>query len=67
MTPFNCVIIDDDEIDRLMVVSLAKRFSNIRIIGVFENAQEALTFLEKEKIDILFLDIDMPALNGLGF
>jgi two-component system LytT family response regulator len=67
MNPFNCIIIDDDEIDRLMVVSLAKRFSNLKIIGVFDNAEEALPLLEKENIDILFLDIDMPNLNGLAF
>lgn len=67
MNPFNCIIIDDDEIDRLTVVSYAKRFSNLKIIGVFENAEKALPLLEKEKIDILFLDIDMPSLNGLDF
>lgn len=67
MNPFNCIIIDDDEIDRLMVVSLAKRFSNLKIIGVFEDAEKALPVLEKENIDVLFLDIDMPNLNGLAF
>lgn len=67
MTPFKCIIIDDDEIDRLTVVSYAKRFSNLKIIGVFENAEDALPLLENEKIDILFLDIDMPSLNGLDF
>lgn len=67
MNPFNCIIIDDDEIDRLTVVSYAKRFPNLKIIGIFENAEDALPLLEKEKIDILFLDIDMPSLNGLDF
>lgn len=67
MNPFSCIIIDDDEIDRLTVVSYAKRFPNLKIIGVFENAEDALPLLEKEKIDILFLDIDMPSLNGLDF
>jgi DNA-binding LytR/AlgR family response regulator len=67
MNHFSCIIIDDDEIDRLTVVSYVKRFPNLKIIGVFENAQDALPVLEKEKIDILFLDIDMPVLNGLDF
>lgn len=67
MTPFNCIIIDDDEIDRLTVVSYAKRFSNLNIMGVFENATDALPLIEKYKIDILFLDIDMPSINGLDF
>jgi two-component system, LytTR family, response regulator len=67
MNVMNCLIIDDDEIDRLTVVSFAKRFPNLNIIGVFEDAEEALPVLEKEAIDILFLDIDMPTLSGLEF
>lgn len=60
----NCIIVDDDEIDRLMVTSFVKRFPNLNIIGVFESAEKALPVIEKERIDILFLDIDMPELNG---
>ena len=67
MNPYNCIIIDDDEIDRLTVVSYAKRFPLLKIVGVFENANDALPLLEKEKIDILFLDIDMPTISGLDF
>ncbi|WP_310557376.1 LytTR family DNA-binding domain-containing protein [Flavobacterium sp.] len=61
----NCIIVDDDEIDRLMVTSFVKRFPNLNIVGVFESAEKALPVIEKERIDILFLDIDMPELNGL--
>ena len=45
MIPFTCIIIDDDEIDRLTVVSYAKRFSNLKIVGVFENAEDAFSLL----------------------
>ena len=67
MLQFNCVIVDDDEIDRLTVVSYAKRFPVLNILGTFSSAQEALTTIENEKVDILFLDIDMPGLSGLNF
>jgi two-component system, LytTR family, response regulator len=67
MEKFNCIIIDDDEIDRLTVVSYVKRFPKLHLLGAFELAEEALSLLEKEKVDILFLDIDMPNLNGLEF
>lgn len=67
MNPFNCIIIDDDEIDRLTVVSYVKRFSNLNIVGVFESAENALQILDKQEITVLFLDIDMPSLNGLEF
>lgn len=67
MNPFNCIIIDDDEIDRLTVLSYVKRFSNLNIVGVFESAENALQILDKQEITVLFLDIDMPSLNGLEF
>lgn len=64
---YSCVIIDDDEIDRLTVLSFAKKFAVLDILGVFESAEDALPFIGKEKVDILFLDIDMPGLNGIDF
>ncbi|MCC9062825.1 LytR/AlgR family response regulator transcription factor [Flavobacterium piscisymbiosum] len=64
---YTCIIIDDDEIDRLTVLSFAKKFPVLDILGVFESAEDALPFIEKEKVDILFLDIDMPGLNGIEF
>lgn len=64
---YTCIIIDDDEIDRLTVLSFAKKFPVLDILGVFESAEDALPFIEREKVDILFLDIDMPGLNGIEF
>jgi two-component system, LytTR family, response regulator len=67
MKIYNCIIIDDDEIDRLTVVSYAKRFPLLKIIGVFSKAEDALPLIEEGIVDILFLDIDMPNLNGFDF
>ncbi|WP_394776610.1 LytR/AlgR family response regulator transcription factor [Flavobacterium sp.] len=64
---YSCIIVDDDEIDRLTVLSFAKKFPILDILGVFESAEDALPFIEKQKVDILFLDIDMPGLNGIEF
>jgi two-component system LytT family response regulator len=64
---YSCIIVDDDEIDRLTVVSFAKKFPILDILGVFESAEDALPFIEEQKVDILFLDIDMPGLNGIEF
>ncbi|WP_309640194.1 LytTR family DNA-binding domain-containing protein [Flavobacterium sp.] len=67
MGTFNCVIVDDDDIDRLTVLSYAKKFPVLNIVGIFSNANDALGLLENGSIDILFLDIDMPELSGLEF
>lgn len=64
---YTCIIIDDDEIDRLTVLSFAKKFPVLDILGVFESAEEALPFIDTQNIDILFLDIDMPGLSGIEF
>jgi two-component system, LytTR family, response regulator len=65
MNQWNCIIVDDELVDRLMVVSFAKRFPKLNIIGAYASANEALEVLNNQKIDILFLDIDMPKTNGL--
>lgn len=67
MAVYNCIIIDDDEIDRLTVVSFAKKFPSLHIAGVFADARQALPVLEKQDIQILFLDIDMPEWSGIDF
>ncbi len=67
MEKWNCIIVDDEDVDRLMVVSFAKRFPKLNIIGSYKSSKEAIEVLEKEKIDVLFLDIDMPDINGIDF
>lgn len=65
MKKYNCIIVDDDEVARLKVVSIARKFPVFNIIGHYSSATTAFTVAEKEKIDVLFLDIDMPSINGL--
>ncbi len=65
MPPFTCIIVDDDEIDRLRIMSLVKKFASIRLLAAFENADDALLYLEKESVDILFLDIEMSGTTGI--
>ncbi len=67
MKKFNCIIVDDDEVARLKVVSIARQFPSLHIIGHYSSPTIAQTIIEKENIDILFLDIDMPHLSGLEF
>ena len=65
MKPFDCIIVDDDEMDRLVVVSYAKRFSILNIVGVFDSAEKALVFLEENSVDVAFLDIELKNASGL--
>lgn len=65
MKPFDCIIVDDDEMDRLVVISYAKRFSSLNIVGVFESAEKALLYLEENLVDVAFLDIEMSGKSGI--
>lgn len=65
MTALNCIIIDDNEIDRLMVESMVKKFPSLKLTGVYCNAIEALGHINRGEIDVLFSDIDMPEISGL--
>ncbi|MEO6316268.1 MAG: LytTR family DNA-binding domain-containing protein [Chitinophagaceae bacterium] len=63
---YTCLIVDDNELDRLTLVSYVRRYPFIKIAGAFSSASEALDFIGKNKPpNVLFLDIDMPGMNGL--
>lgn len=67
MKKYSCIIVDDDEIDRLTILSFAKKFPVLDIVGVFSSAEKAFNSGNAQDIDILFLDIDMPNINGIDF
>ena len=63
----NCIIIDDDEIARLIVKKLCNKIDSITIVKEFSNAIEAIKYLNKNTIDVVFLDIHMPSFSGFDF
>ena len=62
-----CVIIDDEPLAIKVVENHLKEFQNFEIVSTFNNPLEAISLLEKGDIDVLFLDINMPKMNGLDF
>ncbi|MCG2613783.1 LytTR family DNA-binding domain-containing protein [Terrimonas sp. NA20] len=61
---YRCIIVDDDEIDRLTTLSFARQFPFLNI-SVFGSATEALPAIRQELPDVAFLDVDMPGMTGL--
>lgn len=61
----SCMVVDDDEIDRLTTVSFLNDYSFIKILDVFESPLQALAAAQQQAPDVLFLDIDMPDMSGL--
>jgi DNA-binding LytR/AlgR family response regulator len=61
----NCIIIDDEPLARAEMEALIIETSSLKVSGKFSNALAALEYLGNHHIDLLFLDIEMPGLNGL--
>lgn len=65
MQPLNVIHVDDDPDTLTYLKTLLKPLSNVHYLRGFTSANEALVFLKKERIDLIFLDIEMPGHNGL--
>ena len=63
----NCMIIDDEPLAVELLESYVRRTPFLALKGAFTSAFEALGVLEKGPVDLVFLDIQMPELNGLEF
>tara|TARA_B100000780_G_scaffold139988_1_gene98020 strand:- start:1833 stop:2534 length:702 start_codon:yes stop_codon:yes gene_type:complete len=62
-----CLIIDDEPLAINVIKNYLEEFSSIEIATTFSNAIEGLEFLKSNEIDLIFLDINLPLLDGLNF
>ena len=62
-----CVFIDDEPLAVKILESFAKEFPVLEILGSFNNPIEAFTIIENHKVDVIFIDINMPKMSGLDF
>lgn len=60
----NCVIVDDSSLQRLSIVRLVQNHPSLNLVAEYNNAIEAKMGLLNNKIDLVFLDIEMPILSG---
>lgn len=63
----NCIIIDDEPLAIDVIKNHISKISHLDIKASFNNAVEALEFMRTNTTDVIFLDIDMPVLDGLSF
>lgn len=62
-----CIIVDDEPLAREEMSNLVQEISALEIVGEFSSAIGAMEFLKNNAVDLLFLDIEMPTINGLDF
>lgn len=63
----NCLIVDDEPLSQDVIIDFVKACPELELVAVCNNALEAGEKLKTEQIDLLFLDINMPKLTGIGF
>lgn len=62
-----CLIIDDEPLAINIIKNYLEQIENFELINSFTNAIDALNFLKNNSVDIIFLDINMPVLDGINF
>lgn len=62
-----CFIIDDEPLAIEVLESHIAHLDDLKIAGTFENAISAFQALQKQPVDLIFLDIQMPGLTGIDF
>jgi two-component system LytT family response regulator len=63
----NCLIIDDEPLAINVIKNYLEPVENFEVTNTFSNPIEGLNFLKNNKVDVIFLDINMPVLDGINF
>lgn len=61
------IIIDDEITARMILKQVAEDIPNLQIVDDFPNAMQAIKYLNKNTVDVIFLDIHMPDFTGFDF
>jgi len=62
-----CIIVDDEPLAREAIEMLIEKIQGLNFVGSFSNANSASEFIQNNSIDLVFLDIQMPGINGIEF
>ncbi|MCS6795917.1 MAG: LytTR family DNA-binding domain-containing protein [Raineya sp.] len=65
MKKFSCIAVDDSPIQLTLLKNYIQKTPELELTATFANPIEAYQFLQKNNVDILLLDIDMPEISGI--
>ena len=63
----NCIIVDDEPVARKLLEEYVEDVDFFQLIGKAENPVKANALLNNNKVDLMFLDINMPKMTGIEF
>ena len=67
MTILKCCVIDDEPLASQLIASYVEKTPSLQLVGVYSSAQDAIKVILEKQVDVVFLDIEMPQLNGMEF
>ncbi len=62
-----CLIIDDDPFQRHLLTQYVHQVEALDLVGEFDSANSAVQHMQNNHVDLIFLDIEMPGMNGVEF
>ncbi|MEN2401918.1 LytTR family DNA-binding domain-containing protein [Flavobacterium sp. MC2016-06] len=62
-----CVIIDDEPLAVELLEDFVKKVESLELVSTFNNAIDAVSFINQNNVDLVFLDIQMPHFSGIDF
>lgn len=65
MKKLNALVVDDDDMARMSIIRLCEKTEMFDQVVSFDNAEDASQYLFKTKPDVVFLDVEMPGINGI--
>lgn len=66
MKTLQCIIVDDEPIARQILEKYIEEVPHLHLISSCKDAFEVMEIIQKQQVDVLFLDINMPKLSGLS-
>lgn len=62
-----CLIVDDEPLAANVIINHINKVDSLEVVGTCSRASEAFNMIKSTKVDLLFLDIEMPGISGLEF
>jgi len=67
MIKLRCLIVDDEELSRTTLEKLVRHIDSFELVQTCSSPLDAHKVLQKQKVDLIFLDVEMPEMNGVEF
>jgi DNA-binding NarL/FixJ family response regulator len=64
--PIRLLVAEDHELARNGLLACLDKMPDLTVLGAVKNGQECLSFVERERVDVILMDIRMPILDGIG-